>query len=159
MLADSNFLFSLLDTNNCAINKFTLYDGDEKIEGNQTKAIKLDATDYLEDGVVSINSDFNPVGTEVQQLFEFTLRAEAYFNKVGDSLIKVIIGCFDETQIRASRIVASASSAVKDFTDDGAMFKIYLEKRNPDDTSSNTATFLLEELISWTTDISMCYAS
>ena len=97
MLADSHFLFSLLDTNDCAINKFTLYDGAEKIEGNQTKVVKLDATDYLEDGVVSINTDFNPVGTEVQQLFEFTLRAEAYFNRMGDSLIKVIIGCFEQT--------------------------------------------------------------
>ena len=159
MLADSHFLFSLLDTNDCAINKFTLYDGDEKIEGNQTKVVKLDATDYLEDGVVSINTDFNPVGTEVQQLFEFTLRAEAYFNRMGDSLIKVIIGCFEETEIMGSRILPSASSAVKDFTDDGAMFKIYLEKSNPADTSSNAATFNLEQIISWTTDISMCYAS
>jgi hypothetical protein len=46
LLEDSHFLFSLLDSDNCAINKFTLYDGLEKIEGNQTKTIKLDATDY-----------------------------------------------------------------------------------------------------------------
>jgi len=46
-----------------------------------------------------------------------------------------------------------------DFTENGAMFKIYLEKSNPADNSTNLAIFNLEQIISWTTDISMCYAS
>ena len=45
------------------------------------------------------------------------------------------------------------------FTENGAMFKIYLEKSNPADNSTNFAFFNLEQIISWTTDISMCYAS
>ena len=33
LLEDSNLLFTLADNTYCAINKFTLYDGEDKIEG------------------------------------------------------------------------------------------------------------------------------
>jgi len=61
-------------------------------------------------------------------LFEFTLRAEAYFGKVGSTLIKVIIGCFEETTISGALTTPTYDSTVSEFTDDGAVFKIYLER-------------------------------
>jgi len=61
-------------------------------------------------------------------LFEFTLRAEAFFDKVGSTLIKVIIGCFEETTISGALITPTYDSTVSEFTEDGAVFKIYLER-------------------------------
>ena len=61
-------------------------------------------------------------------MFEFTLRAEAYFDKVGSTLIKVIIGCFEETTISGALKTPTYDSTVSEFTDDGAVFKIYLER-------------------------------
>ena len=65
MLSDSHFLFTLEDTTNCPIKKFTLYDGSEKIEGNQVKVAKLDALNYLEDGVISIQTNYTAENNEI----------------------------------------------------------------------------------------------
>ena len=61
-------------------------------------------------------------------MFEFTLRAEAYFDKVGSTLIKVIIGCFEETTISGALITPTYDSTVLQFTEDAALFKLFLEK-------------------------------
>ena len=95
----------------------------------------------------------------MQQLFEFTLRAEAHFNKIANSLIKVIIGCFDEAFISGALITPTFDSTVLEFTENSAIFKIFLEKYDPADSTTEFSTYPLEEVISWTTDISLCYAS
>ena len=77
---------------------------------------------------MSIQTDFTPAGDEVQQLFEFTLKAEAFFEKVGSTLIKVIIGCFEETTISGALITPTYDSTVLEFTEDAALFKLFLEK-------------------------------
>ena len=61
-------------------------------------------------------------------MFEFTLRAEAYFGKESSTLIKVIIGCFEETTIIGELILPTLDSTVLEFTEDAALFKIFLEK-------------------------------
>ena len=108
---------------------------------------------------MSIQTDFTPAGDEVQQLFEFTLKAEAFFEKVGSTLIKVIIGCFEETTINGALKLPAYDSTVVDFTEDAALFKLFLEKYDTQDSTTEFKTYPLEKVISWTTDISLCYAS
>jgi hypothetical protein len=47
---------------------------------------------------------------------------------------------------------------VREFSEDGVLFKIYLEKNDPEDISTNIAQVALVDLISWNTDIIQCNA-
>ena len=89
-------------------------------------------------------------------MFEFTLKAEAYFDKIGSTLIKVIIGCFEETTISGALITPTYDATVLEFTENGAVFKIYLERYDEQDSSTEFASYPLEQVFSWTTDINLC---
>jgi len=89
-------------------------------------------------------------------LFEFTLKAEAYFEKVGSTEIKVIIGCFEETTISGALITPTYDATVLEFTENGAVFKIYLERYDEQVSSTEFASYPLDQVFSWTTDINLC---
>ena len=71
----------------------------------------------------------------------------------------MIIGCFEETTISGALITPTYDATVLEFTDDGAVFKIYLERYDEQDSSTEYASYPLDQVFSWTTDINLCYES
>ena len=131
---------------------YSLYSGGYPVSGD------LAARLSNSNGDVQINTDITAVGNEVQQVFEFSLRATPRTAAVfADKAVRVTVGCFSETTISGA-LVASPPANFSSFSDDGAVFKIYLLGFRQGD-AADTFSVHLNSVFQWTTDIPDCFES
>jgi len=146
--------FIVKDLEHCQINKYTIYDRMNKIEGTNELSERFDATNYLEEGNIYVNTNVDSVGPK-EILISFQIRAETYgFYK--DLEIDLTIGCFNETHLDT---VLLDPQPTYDFLrqlpqdDSGPVFKLYF------DFAQKITEFHLNESLAWESDVQGCGAA
>ena len=121
--------FIVQDLVQCQINKYTLYAFTCKIEGQHELTARFDASNYMEDGNIFVDSNLDPTGTK-EKTFLFQIRAET-FGFYTNLTIALTLGCFNETHLETLLLDPQPTyDFYRELPQEGSwpVFKLYFDK-------------------------------